>query len=162
MYLRIQKGTIFLLILCMLGSMLPFALADSVAMEAAGEAVATDDEAPAEESAEETAVPEDAALAEESAEEAAVAEDAALAEEAAEEGEKQLVACRKLALDLSGLSYVSSAGLRTILKLAGGAEQAGKSIVIISSEGMVREILEMARLDLFITIHDSVDDLKNV
>ncbi|WP_303817549.1 STAS domain-containing protein [Selenomonas ruminantium] len=88
--------------------------------------------------------------------------DRTTAEEAADEGEKQLAACRKLALDLSGLSYVSSAGLRTILKLASGAEQAGKSIVIISSEGMVREILEMARLDLFITIHDSVDDLKNV
>lgn len=88
--------------------------------------------------------------------------DRTTAEEAAEEGEKQLAACRKLALELSGLSYVSSAGLRTILKLASGAEQAGKSIVIISSEGMVREILEMARLDLFITIHDSVDDLKNV
>ena len=55
--------------------------------------------------------------------------DRTTAEEAAEEGEKQLAACRKLALDLSGLSYVSSAGLRTILKLAGGAEQAGKSIV---------------------------------
>ena len=88
--------------------------------------------------------------------------DRTTAEEAVAEGEKDISACRKLALDLSGLSYVSSAGLRTILKLTSGAEQAGKPIVVISSEGMVREILELARLDLFVTIHDSVDDLKNV
>ena len=65
---RVSNCLCFLLILCMLGSILPFALADSVAVEAAGEAVATDDAAPAEESAEETAVAEDTTAAEEAAE----------------------------------------------------------------------------------------------
>ena len=81
---RVSNCLCFVLILCMLGSMLPFALADSVAVEAAGEAVATDDAAPAEESAEETAVPEDAAMSEEAAEEAAMTKDTTAAEEAAE------------------------------------------------------------------------------
>lgn len=86
--------------------------------------------------------------------------DRTTAEEAAAEGEKQLSACKKLALGLSGLSYISSAGIRTILKLAGGAEQAGKPIAVVSPEGMVKEILEMAKLDVFVTIHASADDLE--
>ena len=65
---RVSNCLCFVLILCMLGGMLPFALADSVAVEAAGEAVATDDAAPAEESAEETAVTKDTTAAEEAAE----------------------------------------------------------------------------------------------
>ena len=72
-----------------------------------------------------------------------------------------LTDCQKLALDLSALSYLSSAGIRTLLRLADGARQAGKPFAVISPGGMVREILEMARLDMFVTIHPSAEELKN-
>jgi len=87
--------------------------------------------------------------------------DRTTAEEAVAEGEKDISACRKLALDLSDLSYLSSAGIRAILKLASVAEQAGKPFAVVSSGGMVREILEMARLDMFITICSSAEELEN-
>ena len=83
------------------------------------------------------------------------------AEETATEGEKQLAACQKLALDLSHLQYLSSAGIRTILRLASGAERQGLAFVLISPDGMVREILQMARLDMFVTIHPSAEELEN-
>ena len=83
------------------------------------------------------------------------------AEETAAKGEELLADCRKLVLDLSALSYLSSAGIRTILKLASAAGQAGKPFSVVSPGGMVKEILEMARLDMFVTIHSSAEELKN-
>ena len=65
---RLSKSLCFVLILCMLGSMLPFALADGAEAEAAEEAIVTEDAASVEEAAEEAAVTEDAAPAEEAAE----------------------------------------------------------------------------------------------
>ena len=79
--------------------------------------------------------------------------DRTTAEEAAAEGEKQLSACQKLALDLS--QCIPQADV-----MVGGAEQAEKPIAVVSPEGMVKEILEMARLDMFVTIHASADDLE--
>jgi len=87
--------------------------------------------------------------------------DRTTADVATAEGEKLLTDCQKLALDLSALSYLSSAGIRTLLRLADGARQAGKPFAVISPGGMVREILEMARLDMFVTIHPSAEELKN-
>ena len=58
-------------------------------------------------------------------------------------------------------NYLSSAGIRAILKLASLAEQAGKPFAVVSTGGMVREILEMARLDMFITICSSSEELEN-
>lgn len=87
--------------------------------------------------------------------------DRTTAEETAAVGEKHLSASQKLALDLSALSYLSSAGIRTILKLAGGAKQVEKSFAVVSPEGMVKEILEMARLDMFVDIYLSAEELEN-
>lgn len=87
--------------------------------------------------------------------------DRTTAEDAWAEGERQMSACGKMALDLSELDYLSSAGIRTILRLAGEAQQKGVSFVLVSSGGMVKEILETARLDLFITIHSSAEELEH-
>ena len=87
--------------------------------------------------------------------------DRTTAEAAWAEGERQMSACGKMALDLSELDYLSSAGIRTILKLAGGAKQVEKSFAVVSPEGMVKEILEMARLDMFVDIYPSAEELEN-
>ena len=65
---RLSKSLCLVLILCMLGSMLPFALADGAEAEAAEEAIVTEVAASVEEAAEEAAVTEDAAPEEEAAE----------------------------------------------------------------------------------------------
>lgn len=83
------------------------------------------------------------------------------AEAVAAKGEELLADCQKLALDLSALSYLSSAGIRIILKLADGAKQVEKPFAVVSAEGMVKEILEMARLDMFVDIYPSAEELEN-
>ena len=65
---RLSKSLCLVLILCMLGSMLPFALADGAEAEVAEEAIAAEDAASIEEAAEEAAVTEDADPAEEATE----------------------------------------------------------------------------------------------
>ena len=50
---RISKWLCFVLILCMLGSMMPFALADGNETETSEEAAVTEEAAPAEETTEE-------------------------------------------------------------------------------------------------------------
>lgn len=63
----------------------------------------------------------------------------------------------KLILDLSGLAYVSSAGLRSILALAKRLQSTGGSLVLCNVSGLVKEVLEMSGFDSFLPIHPSLD-----
>ena len=85
--------------------------------------------------------------------------DRTTAEEAAEEGEKLLAGRKKFALDLSRLDYLSSAGIRTILKLARAAEKQSITFAVISPGGMVKEVLETSRLDMFMDICSALEEL---
>lgn len=78
---------------------------------------------------------------------------------ATEEGTRLLPGHAKFALDLSKLSYLSSAGIRAILTLADGAQKQGISFALVVTEGMVREVLETSRLDMFVKMYDSVEEL---
>ena len=65
----------------------------------------------------------------------------------------------KVALDLSALDYISSAGLRVLLRAAKIADKADKEIVICGAQGMVQEILDDFDLEGFYTLYNSVEDL---
>ena len=79
--------------------------------------------------------------------------------EALEKGEELLSGQAKFAMDLSRLEYLSSAGIRVLLKLAKVAEEKGIAFALISSGGMVREVLETSRLDMFVDICSSAEEL---
>ena len=81
------------------------------------------------------------------------------AEEAAEKGAELLPGQAKFALDLSRLEYLSSAGIRALLKIAKEAEEKGAAFALISQGGMVREVLETSRLDMFVDICSSAEEL---
>ena len=64
----------------------------------------------------------------------------------------------QVVLDLSGLEYVSSAGLR-VLMIAAKEARAGKGkLVAVSLQPVVREIFEISRFTLVFDLFDSVQD----
>lgn len=65
----------------------------------------------------------------------------------------------KIALDLDTLDYISSAGLRVLLRVAKIANKEKKEIVICGAKGMVQEILDDFDIEGFYTVYHSVDDL---
>jgi anti-sigma B factor antagonist/stage II sporulation protein AA (anti-sigma F factor antagonist) len=62
-----------------------------------------------------------------------------------------------LLFDLSGLEYISSAGLRVLMLASKRAVPAGGRIGVAAPTAMVREILEISRFDLVFPVFDSVD-----
>ena len=77
-----------------------------------------------------------------------------------EEGEKILDSTDKLALDLANVTYVSSAGLRVLLRIAKKAKAASKTFSVCRATGMVKVILEEAGIDMLNPIYDSLDKLS--
>lgn len=58
----------------------------------------------------------------------------------------------KLALDLENLEYISSAGLRVLLRLAKMAQKEQKLFYLVNINGLVKEILEESGLNVLFTI----------
>ena len=65
----------------------------------------------------------------------------------------------KVAIDFDKLNYISSAGLRVLLRVAKIANREGKEIVICGAKGMVQEILDDFDIEGFYTVYKTVDDL---
>ena len=78
---------------------------------------------------------------------------------ATEEGEKVLATTQKLAMNLSGLDYISSAGIRVLMRIAKKAAAAEKTFVLCGAKGMVKNVFEEASLSVLMTIYNSEDDL---
>ncbi|MBS7777606.1 STAS domain-containing protein [Acidovorax sp. CCYZU-2555] len=66
--------------------------------------------------------------------------------------------CQRLVLDFSGLSYISSAGLRVVL-LAGKKLRASKGkIVLTSLQDMVRDVFDMSGFLTLFAVADTLDE----
>ena len=65
----------------------------------------------------------------------------------------------KMALDMSGLTYISSAGLRVLLMLMKKAKALGGKVALIGVGGMVQEILEESGIDTFFDCYGSSEEL---
>lgn len=74
--------------------------------------------------------------------------------------EPHLAQCRpggvQLVLDLSGLRYVSSAGLRCFMLAAKQAKAQGGEVVVAGMQTVVREIFEISRFTLLFRVFDDV------
>ncbi len=92
--------------------------------------------------------------------------DAATSTEAEKEFNTELDSGKELMMvNLSGLEYISSAGLRVLLVLAKRIQQKGGKIVLAGLTAGVKEVFEISGFSsifkIFETESDSIDFLKN-
>ena len=60
-----------------------------------------------------------------------------------------------LVLDLKGLSYISSSGLRVLLLVAKTLRNRAAHLALCSLSGPIREVFEISGFDKIIPVHDS-------
>lgn len=63
---------------------------------------------------------------------------------------------RKLIVDVSGLTYIDSAGLGAVAVSAGRVEREGGKLVVAGAAGKVRQVIELARLHQVLGLYDDV------
>ena len=68
-----------------------------------------------------------------------------------EEGHKKII------LDFSGLEYISSAGLRSILSIAKKLKGGGGSLSLCGLTGLVKEVFDLSGFDSFLPIHAELE-----
>jgi len=57
-------------------------------------------------------------------------------------------------INLSGLDFVSSSGLRVILRAAKQVRAKGGNMKVCGARGMVKEVLEISSFDRLLALHD--------
>jgi anti-sigma B factor antagonist len=65
---------------------------------------------------------------------------------------------RRLVVDCGALDYISSAGLRVILKATKDIKRAEGRFVLCAMKDYVREVFEIAGFDTFLPIFTSLED----
>ena len=76
-----------------------------------------------------------------------------------EKGDEILERAEKLVLDISGVSYLSSAGIRIIVRLFKKAKAQDKEFTVAGATGMVKRVLEDSTLETVLQMRESVADL---
>ena len=70
--------------------------------------------------------------------------------------DRALASRQRIVVDLSGLEYVSSAGLRCFMLAAKQAGAQGGKIVLAALRPVVAEIFQISRFDMVFELHPSV------
>ena len=76
-----------------------------------------------------------------------------------EQAEAALASCSQFAVDVKGLSYLSSAGIRILLRLAKKAKAGQKDFAICGAEGFVKEVIEDSNMNAIVTIYGARSEL---
>ena len=85
--------------------------------------------------------------------------DISTAESIYSSGEKIVEREEKTVLDLEAVSYISSAGLRVLLRLFKKASKEGKEFAVAGAAGMVKKVLIDSNMNSYLTMHQSLDEL---
>lgn len=85
--------------------------------------------------------------------------DTVTAPDAEKAGAAVLAENNKIALDMTAMDYISSAGLRVLLRLAKQAKKAKKNFVLFGASNVVKEVLEMSGMNMLMKIYEAQDDL---
>jgi len=64
----------------------------------------------------------------------------------------------KLLIDFSGVTYLSSAGIRLLVATAKKLKAAGGGLVLCGMQGQVQEVIKMAGFDKILSIYKSEGD----
>lgn len=65
----------------------------------------------------------------------------------------------KTVLDMSKVVYISSAGLRVLLRLSKKAKKEGKEFAVAGAEGMVKKVLLDSNMNSFLKMYASLEDM---
>ena len=74
-------------------------------------------------------------------------------------GEKIVEREDKTVLDMEAVSYISSAGLRVLLRLYKKANREGKEFSVAGAVGMVKKILLDSNMNSYLNMRQSLDEL---
>lgn len=85
--------------------------------------------------------------------------DALSSPEVDKEGMAVLDTDQGLALDLTSLVYISSAGLRVIMRFMKKAETDGKKIAILGAAGTVLDMLEYSGISTLFSLYKTAEEL---
>ena len=64
----------------------------------------------------------------------------------------------KVLVDLSGVEYIDSSGVASLVEAFQKAKKNGVEFALVSVNDSARRVLELARLDKVFTIHDTLAD----
>ena len=64
---------------------------------------------------------------------------------------------KKLVVNVAELEYISSLGLRSLVRIAQAAQKAGGAMILCGVKGLVKEVLDMTHLTQFFPMFESVD-----
>ena len=64
----------------------------------------------------------------------------------------------KVLVDLSGVGYIDSSGVASLVEAFQAARQKGHEFALVSVNAAARRVLELARLDRVFVIHDTLAD----
>jgi anti-sigma B factor antagonist len=80
----------------------------------------------------------------------------------AEQGIDKAVADKPelLVLDLSGLEFMDSSGLRVVVNAHRQAQEGGRRAVIVKGSPIVQRVFEITRLEERMSFVDSLDDVR--
>jgi anti-anti-sigma factor len=65
---------------------------------------------------------------------------------------------RLLLVDLSGLSFMDSTGLRMLLRANRALDREGGVLGLVAPQGSVARVLQLTKADQLIPVYDSVED----
>jgi len=65
---------------------------------------------------------------------------------------------RKVLVDLSGVTYIDSSGVASLVEAFQRAKKSGVEFALVSVNAPALRVLELARLDKVFTIHESLAD----
>ena len=81
------------------------------------------------------------------------------ASQSEEKADAIMASCAKFAIDVKGLSYLSSAGIRILLRLAQKAKAKQKSFAVCGAEGFVKEVIEESNMNAIVKIYGERSEL---
>ncbi len=86
--------------------------------------------------------------------------DMVTADAAYAKGEDIVLRNPKTVLDMSEMDYLSSAGLRVLLRLNKLAKKNGKEFTLTGPSGIVKSVLEDSGMDALFTIWNSLNEVE--